>query len=139
MAYLRSYEILKRHPSAQAVTDWLVCLAPFVRSHESGSDFYDRVRAYAVKLAYPAYCYTEETLDGLAREVEFFPTWKKITEYFDDIVRRTESRVARCRRILQGGSPKKEAEPDYPIGEERRRLADGFAQLISIIRKSGEE
>ncbi|MDP9195199.1 MAG: hypothetical protein M3O22_00245 [Pseudomonadota bacterium] len=29
-------------------------------------------------------------------------------------------------------------EPDYPVGEERRRLADGFAQLGNIIRGNGE-
>lgn len=137
LAFIEKYS---HAPSPSRVADWLTSLLPMIETAKNGEDVQDRIGALSQGLDYPAYCYTQENLFAFAKKHKFLPAMADVAAFFDEVVRKTEKEADRCRRILNGDKKKKTYEgPDYPVGDERKRLADKFAELRKSLCKDANE
>lgn len=66
-----------------AVRQWLARLGVLCTSKMSADEAESIVREYVAVLKYPACCYTESSLDAIARKCKWFPSYAELCDALD--------------------------------------------------------
>ncbi len=117
-------EDMARPADKATISKWLASLAVLVAGgRTTAEDAKLKLGAYAAMLdgRVPVSILNRDTLDCLARQFKFLPSYAELTEELNPFVNRVMSRADRLARLL--ALPEPEPPPPPPTEEQKRAVA----------------